>query len=192
MRTIPKPDLILHPVRLRIIQALSGRSLTPQQLAETLSDVPQATLYRHINKLAEGGILAVVAERRVRGTLEKVYSLPEQAASLNVSDMIKISREDNMRYFATYLASLLGYFGRYLQREKIDPAADGIGYRQIALDLNDIELKELAVALNSVVREFSLKKASPGRQRRILATIIIPTENEPISERTMSREINEG
>lgn len=40
--------LIGHPVRLRVIIALGGRTLTTKQLAEALPDVAQATLYRHV------------------------------------------------------------------------------------------------------------------------------------------------
>ena len=50
---IKKTDIILHPVRMRILQNLATRNLTPLQLAEELVNVPQATLYRHLNKLVE-------------------------------------------------------------------------------------------------------------------------------------------
>ena len=47
-------DLLLHPVRLRIVQALVGSPMTPLHLKEQLGDVPQATLYRHLSQLFEG------------------------------------------------------------------------------------------------------------------------------------------
>ncbi|NNJ11357.1 helix-turn-helix domain-containing protein [Chloroflexales bacterium ZM16-3] len=50
MSTSPA-DLLLHPIRLRIIVALTVQQLTVQQLAGVLPDVPQATLYRQIHKL---------------------------------------------------------------------------------------------------------------------------------------------
>ena len=37
-------DVVMHPVRLRIIQQLGGRSLTTAQLRAALPDVTQATL----------------------------------------------------------------------------------------------------------------------------------------------------
>lgn len=46
-------DLILHPVRLRIVRAfLSGRPLTTSALGAELADVPPASLYRHVARLA--------------------------------------------------------------------------------------------------------------------------------------------
>ena len=58
--TSPSADLLLHPIRLRILVGLLGRPMTAQQLGEVLEDVPQATLYRQLNKLAQAGVLEVV------------------------------------------------------------------------------------------------------------------------------------
>jgi DNA-binding transcriptional ArsR family regulator len=80
-----KVDLILHPIRMRIIMALAGERWTARQIAAALPDVAQATLYRHINALAEGGILRIVEERPVRGMVEKVYALADKRA-LNLSE----------------------------------------------------------------------------------------------------------
>lgn len=62
-----RANLLLHPVRLRIVTAAAGRELTAADLAAALPDVPQATLYRHLKRLVDGGMLAVVAENPVRG-----------------------------------------------------------------------------------------------------------------------------
>ena len=48
-----KVDLILHPIRMRILMALSGSQKTSQQLADDLRDVPQATLYRLVAELRD-------------------------------------------------------------------------------------------------------------------------------------------
>ncbi len=59
-----KAEVILHPTRLRLIQAFgAGRRLTAQQLAALVPDIPHASLYRHLHLLTHAGILAVVAER---------------------------------------------------------------------------------------------------------------------------------
>jgi Fe2+ or Zn2+ uptake regulation protein len=64
--------LRLHPVRLRILEAFLGdRKLTTADLRAELPDISAASLYRHIAFLVEGGVLEVVAERRVRGAVEQ-------------------------------------------------------------------------------------------------------------------------
>src|SRR2546430_2345141 len=80
---IPKAELIVHPVRLRILEAAQRQKLTSRQIAEYLPDVPQATLYRQIKLLLDGGLLEVVEERLVHGIVEKVYTLPEGAGHLS-------------------------------------------------------------------------------------------------------------
>jgi hypothetical protein len=47
MAESPLDEILLHPVRMRIVVALAGRALTPGQLRAELTDVPQATLYQH-------------------------------------------------------------------------------------------------------------------------------------------------
>ncbi|MFD0472222.1 helix-turn-helix domain-containing protein [Nonomuraea thailandensis] len=60
--------MILHPIRLRIMWALSGgRIRTTSELCESLPDVPKTTLYRHVGLLADAGLLEVAGEQRVRG-----------------------------------------------------------------------------------------------------------------------------
>src|SRR4028119_2507617 len=124
-----KADVLLHPIRIRILVALSGQQLTAQQLAKLLPDVPQATLYRHINALAQHQIITIVAERQVRGTTEKVYALDDQAARLNANDLQNATSQDHLRYFTSFMVSLLSDFSRYLEHQKQpNPGADGVRY----------------------------------------------------------------
>jgi DNA-binding transcriptional ArsR family regulator len=168
-------DLVLHPVRMRIIMALKGREMTPQQLAETLGDVPPATLYRHINRLSEAGVLELVAERRVRGTLEKVYTLGQQGASLDPQEFTALSREDHLRYFTTFVATLLDDFSRYVKNaQPFDVLVDGVGYHKVPLELSDEEFAEVAKGINAAILPHLDNRPAPGRKRRIFATIVMP------------------
>jgi len=168
-------ELILHPVRMRVIQLLgAGQPSTAQQLAEALSDVPPATLYRHLSKLLQGGILEVVSQRQVRGTQEKTYALKAQAAVLGPEEFAKASREDHMRYFASFLATLLGDYGRYLQRENLDPVADGVGYRTVPFNLSDAEFQQMIQALQEALLPFRGLPESPERTIRHFSTVLIP------------------
>ena len=64
-------DLLLHPVRLLIVQAFLGDRGQTSELSSELADIPPASLYRHVARLVDAGVLAVVAERRVRGAVER-------------------------------------------------------------------------------------------------------------------------
>jgi hypothetical protein len=173
-------DLVLHPVRLRIILAFAkGRRLTPQQVAAVLPDVPQATLYRQIERLYRGGALAVAAERRVRGAVERTYVLAEGGASVSPEDLAKSSRDDHLGYFTAFAAGLIAQFQQYLERSDIDLVKDGVGYRQAVLNLTDAELMEMARALNVALGRFLAHEPGPGRKRRLLATVLFPLDDGP-------------
>lgn len=176
-----KADLILHPLRMRIIMTIVGKHMTAQQLALTMPDIAQATLYRHLNKLAKGGVLAVVEERPVRGTLEKVYALNEQGAFLGAADIADFTKDDHMRYFTAFVAILLGEFSQYLDsKDKPDLVADGVAYSKVAMYLSDEEFMNMAKQMNEALRSALHNPPAPGRKRRVFTNIILPAPDEPV------------
>jgi hypothetical protein len=171
-------DLLLHPVRLRIIQAFLGdRALTTSALRTELPDVPPASLYRHVARLVDAGVLGVVGERRVRGAVERTYVLRVSAANINLDELERMSREDHRHAFMAFMAGLLGDFDRYLSRDDIDLVRDGVSYRIAGLWLDDAELAELARDLVRVLQPRAANPPRPGRRRRILGTVLIPGED---------------
>jgi hypothetical protein len=170
-----KADLLLHPVRFRIVQTVvGGHHFTTQQIMELLPDIPQATLYRQLNKLLEGGILEVVEERQVRGTKEKVFAMVENGASLSAKDLSSSNKEDHMQYFLAFLSTIQSSFDRYLQQEELDLEADGVGYRQVPLFLSDEEFTVFTQKMASIILEAAKNAPTDERRRRTLSTIIIP------------------
>ncbi|GIH78009.1 helix-turn-helix domain-containing protein [Planobispora longispora] len=169
-------DLLLHPVRLRIVQALLGdRRMTTAALAAELSDVSTATLYRHVATLTDAGVLEVVDEQRVRGAVERTYALRLSAAQVAEEDLLAMSPEDHRRAFMGFVAGLLADFDRYTEREDIDLRRDGVGYRHAALWLSDEELAEFAADLRRVVQARADHGPGEGRVRRIFTTVLMPS-----------------
>jgi hypothetical protein len=172
-------DLLLHPVRVRIVQAfLGGRTLTTGALAAELSDVPSASLYRQVAKLVNGGILAIVRERRVRGTVERTYALRTHAAAIGRAELASLSAEDHRQLFLAFVAALIADFDRYLDSGDIDFVRDRVGYRMVGMWLTDEEFAEFGRDLNKVVRPRLANVPEPGRILRVLRTIVLPA-SEP-------------
>ena len=87
-------DALLHPVRLRIVKALLGdRALTTTELRAELEDIPVASLYRHIGRLLNEGVIQVVAERRISGAVERTYTLRSAAAQMHPDEIAAMSAE---------------------------------------------------------------------------------------------------
>lgn len=168
-------DLLLHPVRLRIVQAFLGRgALTTAALRGELPDVPAATLYRQITVLLDGGVLEVIDERRIRGAVERTLVLHTAAANVTAQDAAAMSIDEHRRAFLTFVAALLGDFDRYLHRGDIDLARDFVGYRQAAVHLSDSEMEDFLADLRGVIEPRLNNAAAPDRVRRIITTILMP------------------
>ena len=172
-------DLLLHPVRLRIVQAFLGdRALTTAELRSELPDVPPASLYRHIARLVDAGVLAVVSERRVRGALERTYILRVAAAHIGVGELERMSVDDHRQAFIAFVAGLLGDFDRYLARGDIDPLRDGVSYNLAAMWLSDAELTELLRDISRIFEPRLANPPKPGRKRRILGSVLLPGDGD--------------
>jgi hypothetical protein len=87
-----------------------------------------------------------------------------------------MSTEDHRRAFATFVAALLADFDRYLDRAGVapDPVADGVGYRQAGLWLDDAEFGALLSDLREVVGRRMALTPREGRRRRMLSTVVMP------------------
>lgn len=173
-------DLLLHPVRLRIVKAFLGdRALTTRQLAAELDDVPSGSLYRHVALLVRAGVLQVVAERRVRGAVERTYTLRLFAARVSPEEARRMSPEEHAQAFMVYVAGMLADADRYLAAGQPDPARDGADYQVGALWLTDAEFAELLRDLSTVVRPRLAQAPGPGRKRRMVYTVFLPAPEEP-------------
>lgn len=172
---VTSADLLLHPVRLRIVQSFLGdRALTTTELRAELPDVPAASLYRHVARLVDAGVLSVVAERRVRGAVERTYVLRTAAATISLDEIAKMTPDEHRQAFLAYVAGLIGDFDRYLARGDIDLLRDGVSYRIAGMWLDDAELMELASELYAVVQPKFANAPRSGRKRRIFGTILLP------------------
>ena len=170
------PDLLLHPVRLRVVQALLGREMTTAELRAELPDVAPATLYRQVATLLDGELLEVVAERRVRGAVERTYRLRDTAPSVSADEAATMSPEQHQRAFSTFVAGLLADFERYVGHGDVDLCRDLVGYRTAAMYLTDEELLSLVTDLRAVLAPRLEHGPAPGRRRRLLTTITLPAE----------------
>jgi Helix-turn-helix domain len=170
-------DLLLHPVRLRILQAFLGdRALTTSQLSAELSDVPAASLYRHVARLVDGGALQVVAERRVRGAVERTYVLRQAAARVRVNEIASMQADELRAMFMAFVAGLLGDIDRYLTRGKPDLVRDGVAFGVEGLWLDDAEFTDMMRELYVVLDARRANTPAKGRRRRLLASLLLPAD----------------
>lgn len=174
--TQSKVDLIMHPVRMRVLMVIADKQMTTQQIAAALPDVSKASLYRHVSALVEGDILVVVEETQVRGTVERTYALASKMVGhLTSEEVANFSKDDHMRFFTLFATQLMRDFARYLDsRETLDFVADGVGYHTFTLYFSDEEIAEFSQALNSALTPYL--EPGPGRKARRFSTVIQPDD----------------
>ena len=168
-------DLLLHPVRLRIIQAFLGdRALTTSQLAAELDDVPAGSLYRHVALLARAGVLQVVAERRIRAAVERTYVFRVVAAQVGTKEAAAMTATEHAHAFMAFVAGLLVDFDRYLAVGPPDLVRDGVQYGTSAAWLTEIEFADFLRDLRILLQPRLANAPGRGRRRRMLSSVFLP------------------
>ena len=166
-------ELIIHPIRLRILQALLVDELTTQEIADRLAGVPVSSIYRHVRVLLGAGLVAVATTRPVKGVEEKVYRLPRQP-HLGPADMAGLGADDYLRYFTTYLVTLLRDFDQYLHAAPPDLFRDLAGFTEVVVYASDMEFMEATMAFNNAIVPLMQHGPGAGRTRRKLASVTHP------------------
>ncbi len=158
-------EVFMNPVRQRIIQYLLVHEKgTVKEMKKELSDIPSASLYRHIKILADHEFLIVVEENRIRGTVENVYQL--NRAALEVDD-------ESGTAVQMSLLSLCAAFAKYFSSGHADPRKDLLMLTSCTLTLTDEDFIKFLTELNEVATKYMAKpvtKKSVSRQVTLVSS----------------------
>jgi hypothetical protein len=133
-----------------------------------------ASLYRHVARLVDGGVLAVVSERQVRGAVERTYVLRTSAATISLKEAADMTPDQHRQAFLGFIAGLVGDFDRYLARGDVDLLRDGVSYNMAGMWLDDHERQELAREIVTVLQPRLANAPKAGRKRWLLGTVVMP------------------
>lgn len=168
-------DLLVHPVRLRIVAEFCGRELTTRQLADGLADVPQATLYRQIRTLLDAGVLEVTAEVTRGGAVERTYRLVDSAGRVSPEEASSLSSAQHGEYFSLFTASLVEAVATLLRSHGVEYAvAAGLTYNRLVVHLNAEEHARFREEFGELVERMLGLPPGPSRARYTLATVVVP------------------
>ena len=158
-------EIFMNPVRQRIIQYLLVHDKgTVKEMKKELSDIPSASLYRHIKILNDHEFLIVVEENRIRGTVENVYRL--NRAALEVDD-------ESGTAVQMSLLSLCAAFAKYFSSGHADPRKDLLMLTSCTLTLTDEDFTKFLTELNEVAAKYMAKpvtKKSVSRQVTLVSS----------------------
>ncbi|MDQ0644901.1 helix-turn-helix domain-containing protein [Microbacterium murale] len=167
---------LMHPVRLRIVQSLLGvpDGLTTQQMYERLTDVPIATLYRHVSHLVEHRLIEVVGERQARGASERTYRIAPGFANPTAQELRSAGKGELLTMFTVFSSGLAKDFESYLVDETADLAEDRVNFAQAEFWATNEEVDAFLAALMQALRPLMANEPGDGRRQRKLTTVLIP------------------
>jgi hypothetical protein len=172
---LSRVDVIAHPIRARIILALTNQTLTIQQIAGLLPDVPRASLYRHVRELADGDIIIVVRERRVRGTIEATYAIRPRSTILTPDEIASASNEENLRLVTSFLGGVAHAYQAYLA-EPEGGTPQEMFTRVLSLNLTTEEFQRVKRQLLEILLPLEANEPTPERRRRLICLLGVPEQ----------------
>ncbi|MCL2392130.1 MAG: hypothetical protein FWC66_05905 [Oscillospiraceae bacterium] len=172
-------ECLTNPIKNKLLlEVINQGQTTAKMLAEKNKSIPQATLYRYLNKMVSDGVLEVVEERQVRNVKEKVYASAIDFEA-HVKEMIaENSGEAYLRMFQQFTIGLLNEFKVYSEQDSIDILNDGSGFRVASFCATHDELKELSEKIWKLVEPYKKRAMTSERRARSLAVVVTPPTGE--------------
>lgn len=148
----------MHPVRMKIALSLIGnhnKGLTPLEMLEILKNVPQATLYRHIQVLLEADIIHVSKEKKVKSTSENYYALNEPEDIFGSNEWGEVPKQEKLDYVSYYQLVLLSKYQSYLDKlEEKNEREDTSTFSVLELNLNKSQVSDFQNELNDLMTKY--------------------------------------
>ena len=165
-------EVVMNPIRQRIFQYfLLHETGTVKELKKALSDIPNASLYRHIKILVDHSILIVVGENRIRGTVESVYRLNKDALA---------TEDESGNAVQMSLLSICASFARYFAGGNADPKRDMLLLTNCTLLLTDEEFSGFLSEINEIALRYMKVETTEGSKTRQITLISAPTNEQVI------------
>ncbi|UDK96129.1 helix-turn-helix domain-containing protein [Lysinibacillus sphaericus] len=174
-----KAEVLMHPVRMKILQALmhnTDEGLSTLEMISVIKDVPQATLYRHIQILMDESIIKIVKERKVRSVTEKFYALNEDAAKISKEDWSILTKKQKLNYISYYQLALLSQYQNYLNLcEEDEHIVDSATFSLLDLSLTKEQFNHFQNDLNDLLTKYyNMSDSSHTTETKTIAVNIIP------------------
>lgn len=168
-------ESLTNPVKCKLILAIHAKEkVTAKQLSEACPDIPQTSLYRHLKSMTDDGVLHVVEERPVRGTVEKVYAVVSDF-SLDIQRIIE--ENDGQAYlllFTQYMMGVLNEFREYTARPNIDILEDGTAFSLAPVYITKEEWMDAAQQIGSIIAGLMKHEKTPERRLHNIGVILTP------------------
>lgn len=122
----------------------------------------------------------------MRGVTERTYAVALDRTVITEAALRHLGRDDHMRLFMAFIASVIDGSQRYLDQGHVDIVADGVSYSQATLYLDDDELRRLRVESAAMVEKAMALPPAPGRRARVVSSIVVPEPAVGAADRSVA------
>lgn len=163
-------EIVMNPVRQRIFQYLLVHETgTVKDIRKALTDIPSASLYRHMKILTDNAVLTVVGENRIRGTVESIYQLNKSALEINDADGAGVQMA---------LLSICASFAKYFAGGHADPRKDMLMLTTCTLKLTDEDFMSFLSEINRLALKYMDIEVRQGSKTRQITLISAPADGQ--------------
>lgn len=168
-------DCFTNPVKCKLILEISARKeATAKQLSDACAEIPQTSLYRYLKTMTDHGILNVVEEHPVRGTVEKVYALADDFAF----DIQRTVEENDgpsyMLLFTQFMMGLMQEFKDYTSQPDIDILKDCSAFTLAPVYITPEEWTAAITKIGSILSDLINNEKTPERSLHNIGLILTP------------------
>jgi hypothetical protein len=168
-------DCFANPIMCKLfLDIYHKKAVTAKQLVKDYPDIAQSTLYRYLKRMMDDGLIKVVGETPIRGTVEKTY-----ASAVNIEESVSniIASNDGEAYmllFMQYISGFIAAFQAYSKSKNIDLKKDIAIFTTAPVFATDAELMDARNKIGDVISGLFENKPSKERRPRNLGLIITP------------------
>lgn len=154
-------------------EILRGSCSKASELHARCPNIPRATMYRHLRRLTDDGLIEVVDEVKKRGTVERTYA-PVRKAFEDIEAALKSNPSE--MYFSMFIQFVLSFVQQF--REHCDdPDADlarDCGFSMGPVLGTDEEINQAMREIADIIARLRENEPAEGRRYHTVGLILSP------------------
>ncbi|GGP16842.1 helix-turn-helix domain-containing protein [Oceanobacillus neutriphilus] len=157
-------------IALELIDKEEGLSI--MQLNQLLEEIPQATLYRHMNAMFEEGLVKVVNTKKTRSGEEKFYAINAETYKVDEDEWNLASYDDKVNFVTYYFMYVLQSYQSY--HKTIDEKKDQATFSLSKFTLEESKFEDFQSELKSLFEKYYEEPKTDNSKERTVSLVIIP------------------
>ena len=165
--------ILLHPYRFLVVATLGEKEASIKELQVKLPNIPQAAMYRCIQKLEAANIIKRVSEKKIRGAIQATYGLNFSMEKMQL---------DNQSV-ETYLNAAYTVFFAYVHNKLTDHMQVALNaesnlslskFNTVKINIRKDKIKEFSKETEKLIEKYMVQDGD-GYQ---LTTFLVPDVEE--------------